>query len=45
MQYTESDIFSLLEKGESEVLEYKRYVSSTILAKLITAFAKVGGRK
>ena len=43
MEYVASDIISLLKKGESETLEYKRDVSSTILAKLIGAFANSNG--
>lgn len=43
MNYTASDINSLLKKGESEVLEYKRDVSPAILAKLISSFANSHG--
>lgn len=43
MEYTASDIAAFLEKGESEVLEYKRDVSSKILTKLISAFANSHG--
>jgi len=43
MNYNTSDIASLLKKGESEVLEYKRDVSPAILAKLVSAFANSYG--
>jgi predicted HTH transcriptional regulator len=43
MEYTESDIVAFLKKGESEILEYKRDVSTIILTKIISAFANSCG--